>query len=91
VAHVLATLRRGEGREPQEPEAAKIATLSAHEREAITLVGQGLKNTAIADQLCIAEATVRHHLTSIYAKLDLADRLALVIYAYRHSLTRLPR
>jgi two-component system, NarL family, nitrate/nitrite response regulator NarL len=91
VAHVLTTLRRGEGSEPQDPEAAKIATLSAREREVIALVGQGLKNQAVAERLCIAETTVRHHLISIFAKLDLADRLALVIYAYCHRLARLPR
>jgi DNA-binding NarL/FixJ family response regulator len=41
---------------------------------------------AIADRLCISEATVRHHLTSIYAKLNVEDRLELVIYAYRQGL-----
>jgi DNA-binding NarL/FixJ family response regulator len=32
---------------------------------------------------------VRHHLTSIFAKLGVTDRLELVIYAYRHGLTQL--
>jgi two-component system, NarL family, nitrate/nitrite response regulator NarL len=91
LAHVLTTLRRGEDSAPQDPQAAKIGTLSAREREVIALVGQGLKNQAIAKRLCIAEATVRHHLTAILAKLDLVDRLALVIYAYCHGLARLPR
>jgi two-component system, NarL family, nitrate/nitrite response regulator NarL len=91
LAHVLTTLHRGEDHAPQDPEAAKITALSAREREVITLVGQGLKNQAIAARLCIAESTVRHHLSTIFAKLDVADRLALVIYAYCHGLARLPR
>jgi two-component system nitrate/nitrite response regulator NarL len=72
-------------------EAAKIATLSLREREIITLVAQGLKNRPIAQRLCLAEATVRHHLTAIFAKLDVTDRLGLVVYAYRHGLAHLPR
>jgi two-component system nitrate/nitrite response regulator NarL len=91
LAHVLSTLRRVEDHAPQDPEAAKIATLSAREREVIALVGQGLKNPAIAARLFIDAATVRHHLLSILAKLGLTDRLALAIYAYCHGLARLPR
>jgi DNA-binding NarL/FixJ family response regulator len=34
---------------------------------------------------------VHHHLTSIYSKLEVSDRLELVIYAYRHGLVPIPR
>jgi DNA-binding NarL/FixJ family response regulator len=34
---------------------------------------------------------VRHHLTSIFDKLGVTDRLELVIYAYRHNLAKLPK
>jgi DNA-binding NarL/FixJ family response regulator len=74
-----------------DPEAAKLATLTEREREVITLVGKGLRNKQIAEQLFISEATVRHHLTAIFAKLKVADRLELVIYAYRHGLAKLPQ
>jgi len=37
----------------------------------------------------ISEATVRHHLTSIFAKLGVADRFELVIYAFQHGLAKL--
>jgi DNA-binding NarL/FixJ family response regulator len=50
------------------------------------MIGQGLKNQAIANRLCLSEATVRHHLTSIFGKLEVGDRLELAIYAYRHGL-----
>lgn len=86
VASVLGEMTRARTGQPTDPEAIKIATLTAREREVIDLIGQGLKNQAIADRLCISKATVRHHLTSIFAKLGIGDRLGLVIYAYRHGL-----
>jgi two-component system, NarL family, nitrate/nitrite response regulator NarL len=89
LASVLGEITRSGTIQPIDPEALKIATLTAREREVIALVGQGYRNRQIAERLFIAEATVRHHLTSIFAKLGVTDRLALVIYAYRHSLTNL--
>jgi DNA-binding NarL/FixJ family response regulator len=73
-----------------DPEEVKIGTLSPREREVIVLIGQGLRNREIARQLFISETTVRHHLTSIFTKLEVVDRLELVIYAYRHGLAPLP-
>jgi DNA-binding NarL/FixJ family response regulator len=72
------------------PEAQRIARLTERERELITLVGEGLKNNEIADRLSLSHSTVRHHLTSIYSKLDVADRLELLIFAYRHGLAEQP-
>jgi two-component system, NarL family, nitrate/nitrite response regulator NarL len=75
----------------KDPEEKKIESLSQREREVIKLVGQGLKNKQIAEKLFISDITVHHHLTSIYSKLDVVDRLELLIYAYRNSLAELPR
>jgi two-component system, NarL family, nitrate/nitrite response regulator NarL len=75
---------------PTHPEEAKITTLSPREREVIVLLGQGPRNREIATRLFISETTVRHHLTSIFNKLQVADRLELVIYAYRYGLAPLP-
>jgi DNA-binding NarL/FixJ family response regulator len=77
--------------EPADGEAVKIATLTPRERELLTLVGQGLKNRALAERLRLTEATVRDQLAALGAKLEVADRLALVVYAYSHGLARLPR
>ncbi|HWQ34830.1 MAG TPA: response regulator transcription factor [Blastocatellia bacterium] len=71
-------------------EARRIALLTEREREVIALVGGGLRNKRIADQLCISEVTVRHHLTSIFNKLQIRDRLELAIYAWRNGLAVLP-
>ena len=72
------------------PEEQKIATLTARERKVIALVGEGLKNKQIGERLFICETTVSHRLSSIFAKLGVADRLELVIYAFRHGLARVP-
>lgn len=83
--------QRAVGQEWSDPEAVKIAKLTAREREVIALIGEGLYNKQIAVRLLISEATVSHHLTSIFAKLGLANRFDLVIYAYRHGLAEPPR
>jgi DNA-binding NarL/FixJ family response regulator len=65
---------------------AKIATLTARERQVIALIAEGLSNKDLALRLSISETTVRHHLTSIFAKLEVRDRLALLVYAHRTQL-----
>jgi DNA-binding NarL/FixJ family response regulator len=64
----------------------KIATLTAREREVIGLICQGLRNKEIASQLHISGATVSHHLTSIFRKLEVEDRTSLVIYSVKQGL-----
>jgi DNA-binding NarL/FixJ family response regulator len=64
-------------------------SLTARELEVIDMVGEGLKNKNIAARLLISEATVRHHLSSIYGKIGVTDRQNLVIYAYQNGLIKL--
>jgi two-component system, NarL family, nitrate/nitrite response regulator NarL len=64
-------------------------SLTARELEVIDMVGEGLKNKNIAERLFISEATVRHHLSSIYGKIGVADRQNLVIFAYQNGLIEL--
>lgn len=70
----------------RDPEADKIAALTPREKEVVTLVSNGFNGEKIAKQLGISEATVRNHLTSILAKLDLANKFELAVYALRHGL-----
>jgi two-component system nitrate/nitrite response regulator NarL len=72
------------------PETAKINSLSQREREVVALVCDGLKNKQIAERLFISEATVRHHLTSIFNKLEVSDRLDLILYSFRSGLADAP-
>jgi two-component system nitrate/nitrite response regulator NarP len=63
-----------------------IRQLTRRERQLIPLVCGGLRNKEIALQLGIAESTVWHHLTSVFTKLRVEDRLGLAAFAYRHGL-----
>ena len=91
MAGVLTEVTRSSRGRKTDPEADKIAALTNREREVITLVGEGIKSKEIAGRLFISETTVRHHLTSIFDKLGVADRVELLIYAYRHGLASPPR
>jgi two-component system nitrate/nitrite response regulator NarL len=84
IANVLN--RRTRNHTPIDPEKDSIAQLSEREKQVIRLIGQGYKNKKIATQLCISETTVRHHLTSIYSKLGVSDRLELLVFAHRNDL-----
>jgi DNA-binding NarL/FixJ family response regulator len=90
IARVLGDLTRPQPSPPTSAETTNIARLTEREREVITLVGEGLRNKHIAERLYISEATVRHHLTAIFAKLDVSDRFELAIYAYQHGLAKPP-
>ncbi len=67
-----------------EPE--RIKHLTYRERQLLPLVCSGLRNKEIAQRLGISESTVWHHLTAIFTKLKVEDRLALVAFVYRHHL-----
>ena len=90
IAQVLGDLTRPQLSPQTSSEATKIARLTEREREVITLVGEGLRNKHIAARLYISEATVCHHLTAIFAKLDISYRFELAIYAYQHGLAKPP-
>ena len=63
--------------------------LTDREQAVVRLVGQGLSNREIANNLCIAETTVRHHLTSIFDKLNVSSRQKLLIRAQQCGLVEL--
>jgi two-component system, NarL family, nitrate/nitrite response regulator NarL len=91
MAGVLNEMTRSAKGKKLDPEEVKIAALTNREREVVALIGEGIKNKEIADRLFISETTVRHHLTSIFDKLGVADRVELLIYAFRHGLANPPR
>jgi two-component system nitrate/nitrite response regulator NarL len=71
-------------------ESVGIASLSPRESELARLVGNGWSNREVAGRLYISETTVRHHLTSIFRKLHLTNRLELIIYLLRPGTTKPP-
>ena len=73
-----------------DPQRKKISQLTDRERQVIALIAEGLKNKQIAERLFISPTTVTHHLSSIYAKLGVSDRLELVVYAFANKLAKMP-
>jgi DNA-binding NarL/FixJ family response regulator len=71
------------------PEAAKIATLTSREREIINVMTKQGRSTnkQIAVHLNMSEHTLRNHLSSIYSKLEVQNRLELVMYAVKHHIS----
>ena len=73
------------------PEDVTFSPLTDREMEILELIIEGLSNKEIAFRLSISQQTVKNHVTSILAKLNLADRTQAAIYALRHGWVRLPR
>jgi DNA-binding NarL/FixJ family response regulator len=57
--------------------------LSEREREVFRLIAAGLSNSEIAEELYISDTTVKTHITHIFQKLDLRDRVQAVVLAYQ--------
>jgi DNA-binding NarL/FixJ family response regulator len=69
---------------PEEPSVRALRTaLSSRELQVVKAVSAGLRNRAIAEQLGIAEGTVKLHLHNIYEKLGIDSRLELMLLATR--------
>ncbi|GAB2806497.1 response regulator [Lentzea nigeriaca] len=66
----------------------KIDTLTDTERTVLELVGQGLSNTEIGEQLYLATGTVKAHISRILPKLECANRVQAAIVAHEAGLTR---
>ena len=61
----------------------ELDDLSAREREVLRLIALGLSNAQIGQELFISETTVKTHVTHILSKLDLRDRVQVVVLAYQ--------
>jgi DNA-binding NarL/FixJ family response regulator len=82
--------RKNAARDAPNPEQQKISALTVREREIIALTASNAGATArtIAEKLHISEHTLRNHLTSIYEKLGVANRLELFAFAQQHKLAK---
>jgi DNA-binding NarL/FixJ family response regulator len=68
------------------PEDARITGLSEREREILLLLARGLSNREIAEHVHLSEATIKTHVASVLAKLQVRDRVRAVIVAYESGL-----
>ena len=77
---IFDVFQRGAAGPPNETEGR--AELTRREREVLACVAQGISNCEIAHKLCISELTVKTHLTHIFAKLAVKNRLAAALAFY---------
>jgi DNA-binding NarL/FixJ family response regulator len=68
------------------PSRALLDRLTARERAILRLLANGLTNGAIGERLALAEGTVRNHVSTILAKLEVADRAQATAIAWRCGL-----
>jgi DNA-binding NarL/FixJ family response regulator len=73
---------------PRLADQAKLDELTRREREVLALIARGLSNREIATELVVEEATIRSHIRRILMKLELRDRVQIVIFAYETGVNR---
>jgi DNA-binding NarL/FixJ family response regulator len=71
---------------PAAGSASAADALTGREAEVLNLIAEGLPNAAIAQRLVVSEKTVKNHVTSILAKLQVADRTQAAVFAWRRRL-----
>ncbi len=81
----LSTLLDGQFR-PRRPMPKQYASLTDKERQIFAAVARGLSNTEVAAQVFASESTVKTHVGAILRKLDLRDRVQIVVFAHEHGL-----
>jgi DNA-binding NarL/FixJ family response regulator len=72
--------------QPPVTEGDQLDELTPREREVLGLVGRGLSNTEIADELILSPLTAKTHVARLFSKLDARDRAQLVVVAYETGL-----
>jgi DNA-binding NarL/FixJ family response regulator len=77
---------RSLGPVPERPEALPAFSLTPREIQIVGLILAAAGNKKIADTLNISEKTVKHHLTNIFEKLGVSNRLELALFAAQHNL-----
>ena len=68
------------------PNFEKIDLLSKREYEILLLISSGYNNKEIAKELFISEKTVKNHITNLFRKIEVTDRVQAVIFSYENDI-----
>ena len=63
--------------------------LTRREYEVLTVIAEGLNNRDIAERLFISEKTVKNHVSNIFKKIEVSDRVQAAIYAYKNNIKKI--
>ncbi len=85
----IATLLVGEMNEEDDEVAMKIESLTKREYEVLTVIAEGLNNREIAERLFISEKTVKNHVSNIFRKLEVNDRIQAAIFAFKNNIKKI--
>jgi len=81
TATVLERVRNGP------PKDKELEALTAQEQKILELIGQGMTNRQVAEEMFLAEKTVKNYVSSMLAKLGLTSRTQAAIFATKHPQT----
>ncbi|MBG6190738.1 DNA-binding NarL/FixJ family response regulator [Arthrobacter sp. CAN_A212] len=76
------------GAQPSSEHRKRLDSLTQREKEILASLATGLSNAELASRFFLAEATVKSHVSSLLAKIQVRDRVQAVVFAYESGLIR---